>query len=45
LQAKIETEHKFSVLRGGEQMNIVNHEIVVGDIACVKYGMHANIFD
>ncbi|VDN57768.1 unnamed protein product [Dracunculus medinensis] len=38
LQAKIETEHKFAVIRGGKQIQIVVNEIVVGDIAQVKYG-------
>lgn len=38
LQSKIETEHKFSVIRGGVAMDIVIRELVVGDIARVKYG-------
>lgn len=38
LQSKIETEHKFAVIRGGHPMDVVNHELVVGDIARVKYG-------
>ncbi|MFH4974297.1 hypothetical protein AB6A40_001006 [Gnathostoma spinigerum] len=38
LQAKIETEHKFAVIRGGNQIQIVVNELVVGDVACVKYG-------
>uniref|UniRef100_A0AC34QK17 Calcium-transporting ATPase n=1 Tax=Panagrolaimus sp. JU765 TaxID=591449 RepID=A0AC34QK17_9BILA len=38
LQAKIETEHKFAVIRGGEQIQIIVNELVVGDIAQVKYG-------
>lgn len=38
LQSKIETEHKFSVIRSGIAMDIVVHEIVVGDIARIKYG-------
>ncbi|CAD5228581.1 unnamed protein product [Bursaphelenchus xylophilus] len=38
LQAKIETEHKFSVIRGGVSMQIVVNELVVGDIAQIKYG-------
>ncbi|VDM91454.1 unnamed protein product [Litomosoides sigmodontis] len=38
LQAKIETEHKFSVIRGGDQIQIVVNELVVGDIAQIKYG-------
>jgi Ca2+ transporting ATPase len=39
LQSKIETEHKFSVIRGGVAMDIVVGDLVVGDIARVKYGM------
>lgn len=38
LQAKIDTEHKFAVIRGGEAMDITTHDMVVGDIARVKYG-------
>ncbi|CEF71354.1 Plasma membrane calcium-transporting ATPase 3 [Strongyloides ratti] len=38
LQAKIETEHKFSVIRGGQAIQIVVSDLVVGDIAQVKYG-------
>ncbi|MCP9266268.1 Calcium-transporting ATPase [Dirofilaria immitis] len=38
LQAKIETEHKFSVIRNGEAIDTVVTELVVGDIARVKYG-------
>lgn len=38
LQSKIETEHKFSVIRGGVAMDIVIKDLVVGDIARVKYG-------
>lgn len=38
LQAKIETEHKFAVIRGGDQIQVVVNELVVGDIAQVKYG-------
>ncbi|CAI5448419.1 unnamed protein product [Caenorhabditis angaria] len=38
LQSKIETEHKFSVIRNGEEVNIVVNELVVGDLARVKYG-------
>jgi Ca2+ transporting ATPase len=38
LQAKIETEHKFSVIRGGQQIQIIVNELVVGDIAQIKYG-------
>ncbi|XP_074597105.1 plasma membrane calcium-transporting ATPase 3-like isoform X2 [Brevipalpus obovatus] len=38
LQDRIEQEHKFSVIRGGELMQILVSEIVVGDICQVKYG-------
>ncbi|KFM74141.1 Plasma membrane calcium-transporting ATPase 3, partial [Stegodyphus mimosarum] len=38
LQNRIEHEHKFSVIRGGEVNQIPVGEIVVGDICQVKYG-------
>uniref|UniRef100_A0A915D7F1 P-type Ca(2+) transporter n=1 Tax=Ditylenchus dipsaci TaxID=166011 RepID=A0A915D7F1_9BILA len=38
LQAKIETEHKFAVIRGGNQIQIVVNELVCGDVAQIKYG-------
>jgi len=38
LQAKIETEHKFNVIRDGDQTQVVVNELVVGDVAQVKYG-------
>uniref|UniRef100_A0A158R686 Calcium-transporting ATPase n=1 Tax=Syphacia muris TaxID=451379 RepID=A0A158R686_9BILA len=38
LQAKIETEHKFSVVRGDQEKEVLVKELVVGDIAHVKYG-------
>jgi P-type Ca2+ transporter type 2B len=38
LQAKIETEHKFNVIRDGDQIQVVVNELVVGDVAQVKYG-------
>uniref|UniRef100_A0A915AW34 Calcium-transporting ATPase n=1 Tax=Parascaris univalens TaxID=6257 RepID=A0A915AW34_PARUN len=38
LQAKIETGHKFSVIRDGEAVDISVTDLVVGDIARVKYG-------
>ena len=38
LQNKIEDEHKFSTLRGGEVLLIPVGEVVVGDICQVKYG-------
>uniref|UniRef100_A0A1I7WEY4 Cation_ATPase_N domain-containing protein n=1 Tax=Heterorhabditis bacteriophora TaxID=37862 RepID=A0A1I7WEY4_HETBA len=39
LQAKIETEHKFAVIRGGQSIQVVINELVVGDIAQIKYGL------
>ncbi|VDD92928.1 unnamed protein product, partial [Enterobius vermicularis] len=38
LQSKIETEHKFSVIRGGDAQDVVVSDLVVGDIARLKYG-------
>jgi len=38
LQSKIEHEHKFATLRGGEVKQIPVGDIVVGDICQVKYG-------
>lgn len=38
LQNRIEGEHKFSVIRGGEAHQIFVGEIVVGDICQIKYG-------
>ncbi|KAL3078827.1 hypothetical protein niasHS_014609 [Heterodera schachtii] len=38
LHAKIETGHKFSVVRDNEAIDIPVSELVVGDIARVKYG-------
>lgn len=38
LQSRIEDEHKFSVIRGGEVNQILVSEIVVGDICQIKYG-------
>ncbi len=38
LQNKIESEHKFAVIRNGNQLVIPTTELVVGDIAQVKYG-------
>ena len=40
LQNRIEGEHKFSVIRGGEAIQINVTEIVVGDICQVKYGKY-----
>ncbi|KAI3382101.1 hypothetical protein SNEBB_009653 [Seison nebaliae] len=38
LQEKIEQEHKFTVVRNGEVIEILTKEIVVGDVCQVKYG-------
>ena len=38
LQNKIETEHKFAILRSGEVIQIPVGDLVVGDICLVKYG-------
>jgi len=38
LQAKIEHDHQFSVIRGGDVIQIPVGEIVTGDICLVKYG-------
>ncbi|XP_059609751.1 plasma membrane calcium-transporting ATPase 1 isoform X5 [Phlebotomus argentipes] len=38
LQSRIEGEHKFSVIRGGEVRQISVGDIVVGDICQIKYG-------
>lgn len=38
LQDKIETGHKFSVIRDGEAFNVPVSELVVGDLIRVKYG-------
>uniref|UniRef100_A0A915LVS2 Calcium-transporting ATPase n=1 Tax=Meloidogyne javanica TaxID=6303 RepID=A0A915LVS2_MELJA len=38
LQKKIETEHKFAVIREGQQLHVIVNELVVGDIAQIKYG-------
>ncbi|KAF7637879.1 Calcium-transporting ATPase [Meloidogyne graminicola] len=38
LQEKIETEHKFAVIREGQHLHVIVNELVVGDIAQIKYG-------
>ncbi|XP_020809977.1 plasma membrane calcium-transporting ATPase 1 isoform X8 [Drosophila serrata] len=38
LQSRIEGEHKFSVIRGGDVCQISVGDILVGDIAQIKYG-------
>lgn len=39
LQSRIEQEQKFTVVRGGQVIQIPVAEIVVGDIAQIKYGI------
>lgn len=39
LQSRIEQEQKFTVIRNGQVIQIPVAEIVVGDIAQIKYGM------
>lgn len=41
LQSRIEQEQKFTVVRGGQVIQIPVAEIVVGDIAQIKYGKSA----
>ncbi len=38
LQSRIEQEQKFTVVRGGQVIQIHVAEIVVGDVAQIKYG-------
>jgi Ca2+ transporting ATPase len=38
LQSKIEHEHKFATIRGGEVLQIPVSDLLVGDICQVKYG-------
>lgn len=38
LQSRIEQEQKFTVIRGGQVIQIPVADITVGDIAQVKYG-------
>lgn len=38
LQSRIEGEHKFSVIRNGDAIQILVGDIVVGDICQIKYG-------
>lgn len=38
LQSRIDQEQKFTVVRAGHVIQILVSEIVVGDIAQVKYG-------
>lgn len=41
LQSRIEQEQKFTVVRGGQVIQIPVAEIVVGDVAQIKYGEKA----
>ena len=41
LQSQIESDQKFTVIRGARSINIPVHDIVVGDICQVKYGSFA----
>ena len=41
LQSKIEHEHKFSVIRNGEVVQLPVSDILVGDICQVKYGKYS----
>ena len=38
LQGKIESEHKISVIRNGQQDEIITKDLVVGDLCQLKYG-------
>lgn len=38
LQSRIEQEQRFTVVRGGQVIQIKVSELVVGDIAQIKYG-------
>ncbi|CAL8360350.1 unnamed protein product [Lota lota] len=38
LQSRIEQEQRFSVVRGGQLLHVLVSEILVGDVAQVKYG-------
>lgn len=40
LQSRIEQEQKFTVIRKGQVIQVPVAEIVVGDIAQIKYGKH-----
>ena len=38
LQSRIEQEQRFTVVRGGQVIQIPVSDIVVGDVAQIKYG-------
>ena len=40
LQSKIENDHKFSVLRNTDVIQIPVADILIGDICLIKYGWH-----
>lgn len=40
LQSRIEHEHRFATIRGGELVQIPVGDIVVGDICQIKYGTY-----
>lgn len=44
LQNRIEQEQKFTVIRGGQVIQIPVVELVVGDIAQVKYGINVFLY-
>ena len=43
LQNKIEHEHKFSVIRNGEALQLPVGDLLVGDICQVKYGTYSEV--
>jgi len=43
LQNKIEHEHKFATIRGGEVLQVPVSDLLVGDICQVKYGTSSSI--
>lgn len=44
LQSRIEQEQKFTVIRKGQVIQIPVAEIVVGDIAQIKYGEKSHLY-
>jgi len=45
LQSRIEHEHRFATIRGGDLVQIPVGDIVVGDICQIKYGQYkADVF-
>jgi len=43
LQSKIEHEHKFATIRGGEVLQVPVSDLLVGDICQVKYGEWSSV--